>query len=267
MIKTKLLFYVLLLTTLNYACVTTPTISYFDSADSTKLQTLPSNIPDISIIRPHDILAITVSSLNKESNDILNFNNLNPLTTTSFPGQNMGQRGQPLGFLVNTEGEVDVPMVGKIKLDGQTLAQSANTIRIEVEKLLKNPAVNVRFLNHKFSVLGEVGKPGVYNLLDDKTTLPEALALAGDLSPFGNRKNIMVVRDYYGKREMVRINLLNKELFESPYYYLKDGDMIYIEPVKAKATYTEQKIQLAPLYLSGFSALAVLLNVVFNALK
>ena len=77
----------------------------------------------------------------------------------------------------------------------------------------------------------------------------------------------MVVRDYYGKREMVRINLLNKELFESPYYYLKDGDMIYIEPVKAKATYTEQKIQLAPLYLSGFSALAVLLNVVFNALK
>jgi polysaccharide biosynthesis/export protein len=249
------------------SCVNTPVITYFDSADSTKLQLLPENIAPSSIIRKNDILAITVGSLSQESNEILNFNNINPLFTTSFPGQNSGQRGQPLGFLVDAEGKVELPMIGRVKVEGLLLSDAADTLRNQVAKLLRDPSINVRFLNHKFSVLGEVNRPAVYNLLDDKTTLPEALALAGDLTPFGNRQNVTVVRDFYGKREMVKINLRSKEIFESPYYYLKDGDMIYVEPVKARATYTDQKVQLAPLYLSALSALTVLMTVVFNVFK
>ncbi len=249
------------------SCITTPPITYFDSADSTKYQILPENIPVITKIRPNDILAITVGSLSQESNDILNFNNINRIFTTNFPGQNGGQFGQPLGFLVDNTGQVDLPMIGRISLSGLKLDEAAEKVRIEVEKLLKSPSVTVRFLNHRFTVIGEVNKPAVYNLIDDKTTLTEALALAGDLTAFGNRKNIMIIRDYYGKREMVRLNLLNREIFDSPYYYLKDGDMIYIEPVEGKATYTDKKVQLAPLYLSGVSALVVLINVLVNIIN
>jgi polysaccharide biosynthesis/export protein len=265
--KLKLFGFLITLMSIQTSCITTPTITYFDSADSTKYQILPENIPIITKIRPNDILAITVGSLSEESNDILNFNNINRIVTTNFPGQNMGQGGQPLGFLVDPTGHVELPMVGKINVQGLKLDEAAEKVKAEVEKLLKSPSVTVRFLNHRFTVIGEVNKPAVYNLIDDKTTLPEALALAGDLTAFGNRRNIMIIRDYYGKREMVRLNLLKREIFDSPYYFLKDGDMIYVEPVEGKATYTDKKVQLAPLYLSGVSALVVFVNVLVNIIK
>lgn len=249
------------------SCVKTPMISYFDSADSTKVQFLPKNEAPNSVIRKHDILSITVGSLSKETNEILNFNNINTLFTTSFPNQNSGQRGQPMGFLVDEAGQVELPLIGKVPVDGLLLSEAADILREKIATYLKEPSVNVRFLNHKFSILGEVNKPGMYNLLDDRTTLPEALALAGDLTAFGNRQNVTILRSFYGRSEMVKIDLRTKEIFESPYYFLKDGDMIYVEPVKGKATYTDQKVQLAPIYLSGLSALVLLTNVLFNAFK
>lgn len=249
------------------SCVKTPVISYFDSADSTKVQFLPINSAPYSVIRKQDILSITVGSLSKETNEILNFNNVNTLFTTSFPGQNTGNRGQPLGFLVDEDGTVELPLIGKVKVEGMLLSEAADEFREKIALYLKDPSVNVRFLNHKFSILGEVSKPGMFNLLDDRTTLPEALALAGDLTVYGNRQNVTILRSFYGRSEMVKIDLRTKEIFESPYYYLKDGDMIYVEPVKARATYTDQKVQLAPLYLSGLSAIVVITNVLFNIFK
>ena len=267
MTKIKLLFFIAIIATSNYACITTPTISYFSSADSTKYQILPENAYTNSVIKPDDILAVTIGSLNQESNEILNFNNTNSLYTTSFPNQTGGQRGQPLGFLVDQNGKIEIPLIGSIAVKGLKLEDAAQKIKIEVIKILKEPSVSVRFLNHKFSVLGEVNRPGVYNLLNDKTTLPEALAMAGDLTVYGNRQNIMFIRDYYGKREQIRIDLRNKEIFSSPYYYLKDGDLIYIEPFKAKATYTEQKVQLAPLYISLATSLVSIVALITNIVK
>jgi len=264
----KKLLFIILLAISQYACITTPTISYFDSADSTKYQLLPQNSPEVSTIRPDDILAVTIGSLNQESNEILNFNNINSLFTTSFPNNSGGgMRGQPLGFLVDPVGNIEIPLVGTIAVKGLKLDEAASKIKIEVAKLLKEPSVSVRFLNHKFSILGEVNRPGVYNLLNDKTTLPEALAMAGDLTVYGNRQSIMFIRDFSGKREQVRIDLRNKEIFNSPYYYLKDGDLIYIEPFKAKATYTEQKVQLAPLYISIATSAVSIVALITNILK
>ncbi|MFN3589959.1 MAG: polysaccharide biosynthesis/export family protein [Spirosomataceae bacterium] len=250
------------------SCVKTPVITYFDSADSTRVATLPDNRPDISIIQPNDILAITIGSLNKESNEILNFNNINRIPMTVFGGGAAGAAaGQPLGFLVDTNGNVEIPLIGSIPVAGLKLNQAADQIKIQVDKLLREPSVSVRFLNHKFSILGEVAQPGVFNLIDDRTTLPDALAMAGDLTVFGNRQNIMVIRDYYGKREVVRLDLRDRSIFTSPYYFLKNGDMIYIEPVQAKATYTDQRVQLAPLYISIATSVVSIIALITNIVR
>lgn len=250
------------------SCITTPPIAYFQTSDSLKFQQLLKIQPKITRIQRNDILAITVGSLNQESNEIMNFANINALTTTSFPGQQMGgQRNQPLGYLVDSSGHVEIPFVGRLKLLDMTLEEAANTIRTEVIKSLKDPAINVRFLNHKFSVLGEASRPGTFNLLDDRTTLPEALAMAGDLTIYGNRTNVMILRENNGVREVAKLNLLTQEIFNSPYYYIQNGDLIYIEPVKAKGTYNDQRVQLAPIYTSVATTAIVFISLLINLLK
>lgn len=267
-ISTLFLSTVCIATLLLQSCVNTPPIAYFQTKDSTRYRQLAKIKPEITRIQSSDILAITVGSLSQESNEILNFANINALTTTSFPGQQGGiQRNQPLGYLVDSSGHVEVPFIGRVMLRGLTLEEAASKVREEVEKSLKDPAINVRFLNHKFSILGEVNRPSTYNLLDDHTTLPEALAMAGDLTVYGNRKDVMIVREVNGIREVARVNLLTEEIFDSPYYYLRNGDLIYIEPIKAKATYNDQRVQLAPLYTSLATTAIVFLSLIVNIFK
>ncbi|GAB2643019.1 polysaccharide biosynthesis/export family protein [Emticicia sediminis] len=267
-IKRILVLGVLLVSVLHLqSCINTPPIAYFQSSDSLKFQQLKKIQPTLTRIQRNDILAITVGSLNQESNEIMNFANVNALTTTNFPGQQGLQRNQPLGYLVDSSGHVEVPFVGRLKLLDMTLEEAANVVRAEVIKSLKDPAINVRFLNHKFSVLGEVNRSGTFNLLDDRTTLPEALAMAGDLTIYGSRTNIMILRENNGIREVARLNLLSQEVFDSPYYYLQNGDLIYIEPIKAKGTFTDQRLQLIPIYTGIATTAVVVLSLLVNILK
>ena len=266
----KILLFCFLLSTVLYlqSCINTPPIAYFQTSDSLKYRQLSKIQPKTTRIQRSDILAITVGSLNQESNEIMNFANVNALTTTNFNTQQGGmQRNQPLGYLVDSSGHVEVPFVGRLRLLDMTLEEAANAVRAEVIKSLKEPAINVRFLNHKFSVLGEVNRPATYNLLDDRTTLPEALAMAGDLTVYGNRTNVMIIRENDGIREVAKFNLLNQEVFNSPYYYLQNGDLIYIEPVKAKATYNDQRVQLAPIYTGIATTAIVFISLLVNLLK
>lgn len=245
------------------SCVSTKQITYFQG-DTTKVSKLPFTVPVVARIQRDDILAITVSSLNKESNEILNFPNINSLTTTNFPGQSSGgQRNQPLGILVDSTGSVEVAFIGKIKISDLTLEQAADVLRTELSKYLKEPAINIRFLNRKFSVLGEVNRPAVYNLLDDRTTLLEALSMAGDITIYGQRQKVVVIRENKGVREMAHINLLSREVFNSHYYYIQTGDLIYVEPSSTKATYNDRTIQLIPV-ISGVATTLVLLLTFFK---
>jgi len=248
-----------------YSCVSPKQIVYFQAADSTQSVLLPPIKPVVARIQSNDILAITVGSFNQESNEILNFANVNALTTTSFPSiQGGASRGQPLGYLVDSSGHVEIPFVGRVKLVGLSLDQAANLVRGEMSKSLKEPAVNVRFLNHKFSILGEVNRPATYNLLDDNTTLPSALAMAGDLTIYGQRTNVMIIRETEKGREIVRLNLLNRDVFTSPFYYIRNGDVIYVEPSKAKATFTDRSVQLIPIVTSITTAFVVFLNLLLK---
>lgn len=248
-----------------YSCVSTKNITYFQgkgSIDTTRYTTLSSIEPMIPKIQSDDILAITVSSLSEESNLIFNFPNINAITTTNFPGSANGgmQRNQPLGYLVDPLGYIEMPLVGKMKITGLTLEESGALIKDKLEKFLKEPTVNVRLLNHKFTVIGEVNKPGVYNLLDNHTTLIEVIGMSGDLTIYGRRDNVMLIRTTNGKREVVKIDLTSRNFLDSPYYFIQNGDMIYVETLKGKITSTDRTIQLIPIVTGVASTFILLLN-------
>ncbi len=243
-------------------------LEYFQSKDLTFPAYLETTVPQISKIQVGDILGIIVSSLNKESNEIMNFYNISSLPLASFSpdGGSGGASSQPLGYPVDSLGNVSIPLIGKQKIEGLTIQQAEEKVRAEVEKSLKDPAVNIRFMNHKFTVLGEVGRSGIFNLLNDHTTLIEAVTVAGDLTAFGKRDSIKVIRSVNGKREIGVVSMRSREVFSSPYFYVRNDDIIYVEPTKDKAIPQPQQpqeqpskfIQRAPFYLSFITTLVSL---------
>lgn len=243
-------------------------LEYFKSEKSVFPDYIETQVPQVAKIQKDDILAIIVSSLNKESNEILNFTNVNTLPVSVFSG-NVGGGTQPLGYPVDSSGSVIIPLIGKVEVGGLTLQKAEEKIKLELEKSIKNPVVNVRFMNHKFSILGEVASAGTYNLLDDRTTILEAIALAGDLTQFGKRDSIIIIRNVNDVREIGMVNLRNRSVFTSPYFYLKNGDIIYIEPVRNKVLpevpYQQTPprssfLQTIPVIVSSVSLLALLIN-------
>lgn len=242
------------------SCVSPKSIVYFQG-DSTKYHSQQIKDNYIPKIQPSDILSIIVGSLNPEANEV--FNTPNQFTTASTNYSNTGgPRVQPLGYLVDLNGNIEIPLVGKMKIAGLNTADAADSIRSKLQNYLKEPSVIVRNLNFKVSVLGEVKYPGVFVIPDEKITLPEVLSLAGDLTIYGNRANVMVVREENGKREYARVNLTSREIFDSPYYYLHKNDMVYIEPVKARMLDTDSRIRTVPLIVAivgGISTLGILI--------
>ena len=247
-----------------------PRLEYFRTDSIAYIESVQTQLPQVSVISKEDILAIVVSSLNRESNEILNFNNVATLPMSVFSG-NIGGGSQPLGYPLDSTGSVTLPLIGKIKLEGVSLAKAEEKIRIELEKSIKAPVVNVRYMNHKFSVLGDVNKTGTYNLLDDRTTILDAIALAGDLTMFGKRDSITIIRDKGNIREIGLVSLRNRSVFSSPYFYIKNGDIIYVEPTKEKvlpeipyqqAPPPSLALQRLPLYVSLLSVITVLVSLI-----
>lgn len=250
--------------------ISTKNITYLQgqgSLDTARYTSLDSLKPVVAKIQPDDILAITVSSLSEESNLLFNFPILNPITTTNFPGgNNSGMvRNQPLGYLVDPEGNIEMPLLGKTNLTGLTLEQAGFTIKEKLVHYLKEPTVNVRMLNHKFTILGEVNRPGVYNLLDNHTSLLDILGMSGDLTIYGRRDNVMLVRtNNTGRREVIKIDLTKREFMNSPYYYIQNNDMIYIETLEGKITSTDRTIQLIPIITGVTSTFVLILNLILK---
>lgn len=227
-------------------CITPKQMVYFqnDSAQHTVDTITQTYIPKI---QKNDMLSITVGSLNVEANDIFN--------TVSHRSPSVGTNGDqapsaPYGHLVFADGSIEMPLIGKVQVEGLELQQAADTLRRKLNKYLKAPSVAIHILNFKVSVLGEVNKPALYTISDGKVTLPEALGLAGDLTIYGRRDNVLIVREENGKRTYTRIDLTSKALFESPYYYLRKDDLIYVEPAKARMTHADRAFQVLPLTLS-----------------
>ena len=146
-----------------------------------------------------------------------------------------------LGYLVDSNGDIDFPILGKLHVAGLTRMQLTEMIkqRLIDEDLIKDPIVTVQFLNYKVSGMGEVNAPGSFNISGDRITLLEALSMAGDLTIYGRRDRVAVIREKDGKRTILMHDLRSSDIFNSPCYYLQQNDIVYVEPNKAKAEQTD----------------------------
>ncbi|WAC13231.1 polysaccharide biosynthesis/export family protein [Dyadobacter pollutisoli] len=248
------------------SCISSKSIVYFQG-DS--LQFSSQNITQkyTPTIQANDILSIIVGSLNSEANEVFNTPNVFTTASTNYSTTAGGARVQPLGYLVNSDGSIEIPLVGKLNVQGLRTTDAADSIRVRLQNFLKEPSVIVRNLNFKVSVLGEVARPSIYVIPDEKITLPEVLSLAGDLTIFGKRDNVMVVREEDGIRSYARIDLTKRDIFNSPYYYVHKNDIIYIEPIKTRINATDRNVQLVPIVTSIAAAVGTLGILILNFTK
>ena len=243
------------------SCISSKSITYFQPL-SPGMDEAVTQMKDVytPVIKPGDILSITVNSMDRDDRELFN-----PLPS-SYTVTSQSQVGgfiilQPIkGFMVDTLGNINFPQIGKIHVSGLTSNDIEITLTDLLQEFVKSPTVSVYIANFIISVLGEVARPAQYVIPHNQITIPEALALAGDLTVFGKRKNVLLIRELEGQRRFARIDLTNRNLFESPYYYLHSGDLIYVEPTKGKLTSTDRSYQIAPVIISSLSFLLLILN-------
>jgi polysaccharide biosynthesis/export protein len=212
------------------SCINKKKVIYFQG----NLENSETNKNYDPVLKTDDILSITVMGLDADA--IKPFN-----IPTTINAQNAGGYVQgsatPTGYLIDVNGNIDFPVIGKIKLGGLTRSAAIDSIKKQLLLYLanSNPTVLLRILNFKITVLGEVKNPGTFTIPNERVTLPEAFGIAGDLLITGIRKNILVIRTENGKKTEIRVDLTSKQLFSSPAYYLQQNDIIYVEPNRAKA--------------------------------
>ena len=212
------------------ACTSTKKIIYLQDVIPLKQQEIEQKYE--VIIHSDDLLAIMVNSRDPEL--ALPFNM--PMVTYQLGSNNGGQQ-RVLGYLVDTNGDIDFPILGKIHVEGLTRMQLTELVKSKLIEgdLIKDPIVTVQFLNFKVSVMGEVGRPGSFTISGDRITLLEALSMAGDLTIYGRRDRVGVIRENNGKRTILFHDLRSADIFNSPCYYLQQNDIVYVEPNKAKS--------------------------------
>lgn len=239
---------VLLILLATVSCTNTKRAVYFSGQRNGSFDA-PA-IPKL-VIQNNDLLSISVSSLNPEASAIFNQPN-NPPTATN---NNTSTTTTATGYLVDGEGNIQFPFLGAVKASGLSKDELKDKLTKAMvdKKLLVDPIITIRFLNFKVTVLGEVAHPNVITVPSERISLLEAIGLAGDLTIYAQRDNVLVIRDEDGKKVTHRLNLNSTELFNSPYYYLKSNDVVYVEPNKSKVASTGRANQWLPLVLSALS--------------
>lgn len=225
----------LIITLLLSSCASMEHIYYFQDFQTEASEQPVAVLQEIRI-RPEDKISILVNSKDPLLADLFNL----PLVSR-YVGQSsvaVGQNQGVSGYTVDTDGKIDFPVLGEISVAGKTREEIAACIKHELISgdLVKDPVVTVEFLNLAVSVMGEVNKPGRYNIDRDKITLLDALSMAGDLTIHGKRDNVMVLREEDGMQRGYRVNLGSaRELYASPVYYLQQNDVVYVEPNSMRA--------------------------------
>lgn len=222
------------------------------------------------LIQPKDMISIVVSSRNPELALIFNL----PVISYQAGSEVVSGQGSQrlLGYVVDNDGYIDFPVLGLVKAAGLTRWELANEIKSMIIEgnYINDPVVTVEFMNFKISVMGEVTSPGMYNIEGDKITLLQALSLAKDLTIFGRRDNVSVIREQGDERIIYQVDLRSASIFESPAYYLQQNDIVYVEPNKVRAgqsTINENNIKSVSLWVSVGSFLTSLAVLIVNILN
>lgn len=209
-------------------------------------------------IQQNDLLRINVSSLNPESNILFASN------TPTNNNNNPNYYQEPSGYRVGKSGEVNFPVIGNVKVDGLTIAEAQDLVSSKLEKYVKKAIVEVQLINFKITVIGEVNRPSSFTIAGDRINLLEALGMAGDMTVYGKRENILIIREQNGQRIMKRLNLNQQDVLTSPFFTLRQNDIIYVEPDKSKAIEYSPNTRLMPIVIASISAVAVLITAVLN---
>ena len=249
----------LLIIQISSCTVSQQSTTYFSGSGDTTLILKTDDVEPI--IQKNDILSIYISSLNPEASAVFNAPNL--LATSSSTTSGSSSAG---GYLVNTDGNIQLPILGTIKASGITKKQLKADITNSIidKKLLIDPIVTIRHLNYEVTVIGEVSRPTVINVPNEKISLLKALGIAGDITVFGKKDNVMLIREIEGKRKVKRIDLNSNNFLTSPYYYLQPNDIIYVEANKFKVMNANRNQQLLPTILSGLSIIAIVITTLFR---
>jgi len=248
-------------------------MTYLADSGTNNRNAAPSYTP--VVLEKGDRINIKVNALDPEKAQIYNggISTASPAATvaggegsTALKGQSGSSGGSP-SYLIDENGNIKFPQLGVIKVVGLTTAAIADTIQNRLANYITEPLVTVELVNFQVNILGEVNRPGTILVPDGKITIIEAISQSGDLTINGLRDNILIVREQDGKRQYGRVNLASKDIFESPYFYLKQGDIVYVEMNKNKLLASDQshqrRINYAALALTAITATAL----IYNSLK
>lgn len=232
---------------LSTSCVPVKKLSYFNDIDN--LEEPVFNPRGQKVIMPHDKLYIKVLSIDERTNQLFNTNE----------GVGGGNSTSIIGYLVDENGNINFPYVGKIQVINLTTDQAGKKIEESLGVYLSNAAVNVKFIDNNVTVMGEVQRQGMYSFSQDKLTIYEALALGGGVSRYGDRTKVVLIRQEGDKILHYKMNLTNSKITDKEYYYIHPNDVIVVEPMKnISASYGNNTYSI---FLSTISALFTILMI------
>jgi polysaccharide export outer membrane protein len=245
----KKVCFALLISTVLMACAPHRNLVYFSNLNDVSSSQI-QNVPELKL-QKNDQLSLSLTSLNAEYNVLFASANNSPSNNT------VSSRS---GFRINNNGMITLPLLGDLKVEGLTVEEAQNLITRELKKQIKNPVVDLELVNFKITVIGEVNHPASLTVPGDQVNLLEALGMAGDMTVYGKRENVLVIRETNGVRKMTRLNLNDKSVYDSPYFHLKQNDIVYVEPDKSKEKEYNPNVRALPIITTCISAIAVLLT-------
>jgi polysaccharide export outer membrane protein len=218
------------------SCTSTKDVPYFrDVPDSVKTKLLTDAPYQDPLIIPDDILSVTVTTIDPTTSEPVNQAATVP-TSTSGSSSLAGAPPVALvpGLQVDKDGNISLPILGTVKVGGLSTSQAKALVLQAAQKYFKDPDVQIRFVNFTVTVMGEVERPATFVSPSEKISILDALGMAGDLTIYGRRDNVLLIRENNGVKELHRLNLNNSSIIQSPYFYLRQNDVVYVEPNKQK---------------------------------
>ena len=248
------------------SCGNTRQLQYMQGQfDTTKLsQALYPN----PVIQKNDLISIIVYSVDPRASSYYNLPVQANVTGASSPSIVMAEptaATASTAYLVDQEGDIQMPGLGKMRVAGLTKGQLDTLLLSQLKAKLQNPYVIIRMVSYKITLIGEVTKPGVFTIPNERVSLLEAIALAGDLTPYGRRENVLVIREINGERTFGRLDLKSPDILGSPFFYLQPNDVVYVDVNKTKASLNDQVVvRNIVLATSIISVLAVVVSLSRN---
>ena len=227
-----------------FSCSSAKQVSYFKDLDDdgymyTRGQSIATAHYQPLTVQPDDILQVVISTIDPQTNEAFK---VDQEENTVVNDDILNAPKETGGYRVDKNGDIELPVLGRFHVAGLTTEDIKDSVQVAAAKILRQPLVNVRLANFTVNVLGEVARPGTYVMSNEKASVLDALGLAGDMTIYGKRDNVMLMRKQNGvQKKVARFNLNNTQMLSSPYFYLRQGDVIYVEPTKAKVASSDMR--------------------------